>query len=286
MVTGRCVGDTTCYRTCTGCIPFDEGEFYLREIRNDEVEHELAYATSGSIIPANLHGIWWMDQSGFGLDAVEDGYPYSMGPSCEVLLTFGDDAVWQQETGCVTPVPFYGGTQGHWTAYNAECGRSLWDQFVKTKLTLSFCFTDVAQEHIDIYSKIRPWPTVIRPLLRVLGFQDAGDGYLFVPHGLFKMSMNKRSWGWDRETHITGSWTRDRDVLSEIEAATPGFLWSGLEWALSYAKAAQHYPVFQIVDGDGQRTVHYETYLRRMATHPRSGGQATQLASTRRADGW
>ncbi len=48
---------------------------WLRRIRNDQVEHEVDFAHEGSAVPADLHGIWWMDQRGKHVRAAWDHDP-------------------------------------------------------------------------------------------------------------------------------------------------------------------------------------------------------------------
>lgn len=62
---------------------------------------------------------------------------------------------------------------------------------------------------------------------------EGWDFKMGVPPVWTHLRMNKKAWGWDRETQV-----------------------------MYGALATCHYPVWQIVDGDGKRTEHYEKYLR------------------------
>mmetsp|Transcript_6486 Transcript_6486/g.16078 ORF Transcript_6486/g.16078 Transcript_6486/m.16078 type:complete len:332 (-) Transcript_6486:336-1331(-) len=225
----RCPEDR-CMRTCTGCTPWDEGDFYLKEVRTHDVENKLAYARTGSAIPTNLHGIWWMDQTGFSVPELAKDYSFNFMSQMEVLITFGDDAQWHPETQCVSPVPFYGGTVGHWTTYNNASGVKNWNDFLMAKLTLAFCFTDATYEHIIIWARFQV-PEVMHPLLYSLGFQDAGGGFMYLPHGVATMTMTKTPWGWDRPNNALASWTRDisEDTRQQLKSVLPRPLWALLE---------------------------------------------------------
>merc|ERR1719414_598648 len=59
--------------------------------------------------------------------------------------------------------------------------------------------------------------------------------------------MIKRPFGWDRQTIIGPDARKLGGVLPWLQGISPLFLC--------------HYPVFQIVDGDGKRTEHYSAYL-------------------------
>lgn len=61
---------------------------------------------------------------------------------------------------------------------------------------------------------------------------ESWDFNMDVPPVYTHLKMNKKPWGWDRETQVI------------------------------YGRLATcHYPVWQIVDGDGKRTKHYDRYL-------------------------
>merc|ERR1719188_2394605 len=80
-----------CMRSCTGCKPYDEGLYYPKVVKVDEVEKVLTYARNGSKIPESLQGIWFMDQGGDSIPLDGDpSYPFNFNRTFEVLITFGD----------------------------------------------------------------------------------------------------------------------------------------------------------------------------------------------------
>jgi len=212
-------------RCCDKRVELHENqEFSLHRIKNDEVEHELAYAKTGSELPPALHGIFWMDQRGVNVPAVNaagdpDYRQVGSTAADELLVSFGETH-WDPKTRCAGPVPVYGGKKGHWTFMDqkgppGEGHSALWSSVYASTLVLDFCFRSDSFDEIDIHVHIKKLGIWIR-----------------VPWFGMHMTMMKKPWGWDRQTtYITG-------------------------------REALHYPVFQIVDGDGRRTQHYSTYLK------------------------
>ena len=125
---------------------YAEGPFALHRIRNDQVEHELSYARTGSAIPASLHGIWWMDQRGVHLPQPSDPeYRQVVESSAdELLVTWGDGAGWDPATRCVGRVPIYGGAAGHWTFMDVSASGTsgVFSSALDNRAMLDFCFTD------------------------------------------------------------------------------------------------------------------------------------------------
>merc|ERR1719210_1445100 len=99
-------------------------------------------------------------------------------------------------------------------------------------------------------------------MMRAAGFQDAGDGYLFLPQWMLDMRMVKKPWGWDRVSTVLTNSTQhhlSQEGVRELFDLLPEDLAIKLNFV---AKHVYHYPVLQIVDGNGNRTEHYETYLK------------------------
>lgn len=197
----------------------------LHRIKNSEVEYELAFARTGSELPAVLHGIYWMDQRGVNVPAgtaSSDPTYQQVGETAadELLVMFGE-TYWDANTHCAGPVPVYGGTRGHWTFMDQQGppgsgSSSVWSDAYKQRAYIDFCFRSNKFDEIDLYVKFKLFGV-----------------YWTVPWSAFHFTMVKTPWGWDRQTTslLTGS-------------------------------TIYHYPVFQIVDGNGKRTEHYDAYLK------------------------
>ena len=85
------------------------------------------------------------------------------------------------------------------------------------------------------------------------------DGYVSIPHALMKLTMVKKPWGWDRVTTLGPKFLRESPEKQWWRSVLPedikGFLDAGSD--------DFHYPVFQIVDGDGKRIEkNYAAYLK------------------------
>jgi len=245
---------------------------------SDQVEHFMNYAKAGSSIPKELHGIWWMDQYGFSSVAKSRSYTFAPAGTPEVLASFGeggdDGAAYEQETRCVTPITLYGGNR--WTAQDNQGGRGLLAFHQGVRNTLSFCFTNDTHDEVKIYQKMLASMAALGPFrigavaASLLGFYDAGDGYVWIPNSLMSMGMVKKPWGWDRVTTVL-------DTIQDVKAPFwhPEPLLNLLKEA--QRAAAAHYPLIQVVDGYGKRTKYYDEYLAFMKTVP--GGGAATLVS-------
>eukprot|EP00933_Yihiella_yeosuensis_P061209 TRINITY_DN64022_c0_g1_i1.p1 TRINITY_DN64022_c0_g1~~TRINITY_DN64022_c0_g1_i1.p1 ORF type:complete len:396 (-),score=64.96 TRINITY_DN64022_c0_g1_i1:151-1338(-) len=261
-----------CRRTCSGCIPFDEHIFHLKAVKADEVEHHMAYVKTGSETPANLQGIWWMDQFGFGVKELipaTSNYTFNFQGTDEVLASFGDhETQWQNDTRCVTPVSWFGGTQGHWAGFdNGNTTNKAWETLYKMHQSMSFCYSNSEETEIDIWIRIKPTgplKAVLQlPFMHQVGFTDAGQGYYWLPHGMMHLRMVKHPWGWDRISNAFHGWTRevsDEELQRKIRAL-PTAIQDAIKDLFTMAQTTLHYPVFQIVDGNGKRTKAYQTYL-------------------------
>jgi len=257
-------------------VPFWDAEFDTIYVRHDEVENELSYAKAGSQIPEVFHGIWWMDQSGSKLPP---DYPFNMGPSAEVLATWGDDAVWQEDTLCVTPVPTFGGTVGHWTYYASKEGQGTLDMFTKIRQIYHFCFTNESLQEAVIYWQINTGNTdssKIMEAVKVLGGLETWNGSYILPPELFQFTITQYPWGLSRQSNIFSNRLRTDDPNRKIllDYIIPDEI-------KNYFNTAQHYPVWQIVDGHGQRTENYEAYLKSV-TNPNGTSSNTTHQMFRR----
>jgi len=234
----------------------DEGSFSLRRIRNDEVEQELSYATPQSHpnLPPILHGIFWMDQRGVATPISSDPDYKQSGSAAadEILVTFGE-AEWDPTKRCAGRVPVFGGKKGHWTYMDQGEGTSnIFSSTLSSRLNLNFCFRDHTMTRIDIESYFKAG----NMLEGILGFNlpESIDGYFALPAWIMHLSMEKKSFGWDRVTKIL-----DLTKCRALMALLPDYLVTLISSAIS---SEAHYPVFQIVNGQGERTKYYDSYLR------------------------
>jgi len=220
------------------------------------VPQTMHLAGPGSNIPEGLWGVFWMDQYGASSIAKDPSYPFKMVGSPEVLASFGD-ASYESDTGCVTPVPCYGGAR--WAFTNNEAGRTLVGMHLRQRNTLSFCFRkdgniQIYQKVLDEYASLGPVPVGGSTMAGLLGFESAGDKYSWTPRSLMDLKMVKTSWGWDRVTYVLKSQEKHswlvKQVLDELESMMP----------------ESHYPLIQIVDGHGRPTEYYAEFLQWMGT--------------------
>lgn len=203
---------------------YDGQEFVLQRIRNDEVEQELAFARNGSDLPRGLHGIFWMDQRGVN---VASGI-HPVDPDYQQAGSQAADEL----------VVSFGET--HWDAETRCAGpvpvaggrKGHWtfmDQQGPLGTGNSSIWESAVSSHLyadfcfrsDSFDEIDLYMYV-----KMLGV------HIRIPWLAAHLSMKKTAWGWDRQTTslVTGS-------------------------------KVFHYPVFQIVDGLGRRTEHYDAYL-------------------------
>jgi len=235
-------------------------EFVLATIRNDEVEQELEYARTGSAIPETLHGIFWMDQRGKHLPIPSDPDYKQVCASAadELLVTFGEGN-WDPEELCFRDVSLPGGspTKGHWTWMNegwntrktwTDGWNRAWEGSKNENTRIEFCFSDSSLQTIELvaYIKAGDW------LENFAGYNlpETIDGFIKLPRSVMSWNMRKKPWGWDRESVVGPDARKLRNVLK-------GDLF---QW-LDNVNIICHYPVFQVVDGNGERTEHYDAYL-------------------------
>merc|ERR1740121_1785738 len=109
------------------------------------------------------------------------------------------------------------------------------------------------------------------------------------------MTMVKKDWGWDRVTlvgagikEMTGDGTKE--AAEELQPPFDLYLGKAAE---EQAPIVSHYPVLQIIDGNGERTKYFEEYMAFMKTveHPEhltmspalSGKAAAKVKAKRKA---
>jgi len=171
-----------------------------------------------------LHGIFWMDQRGVNVPAATGPEYQQVGDSAsdEFLVSFGETH-WDPETRCAGPVPVYGGKQGHWTFMDQQGPPGPGASKVWEDADKTKLYLEFCFKS-DALDEIDIH--VYAKHTVTLWF------WVRVPWWGLHLKMIKTSWGWDRQTTAIAS------------------------------SRTMHYPVFQIVDGDGQRTEHYDEYLR------------------------
>eukprot|EP00928_Gymnodinium_smaydae_P070308 TRINITY_DN5416_c0_g1_i1.p1 TRINITY_DN5416_c0_g1~~TRINITY_DN5416_c0_g1_i1.p1 ORF type:complete len:504 (+),score=23.25 TRINITY_DN5416_c0_g1_i1:26-1537(+) len=215
-------------------------------IKNHEIEHELFYAKSNSVFPNSLHGIWWMDQRGRSVPLKSDPeYRQVCSVAAEEVLVTWGEAAWNPQTRCATGnSQFSGGPlSGMWTWLNAGGGNSAaWASGANWNADYHFCFRDASMTYVDVFMQV--------PLQKVLSWWP-WDTIIQLPVWLQNVGMKKTSFGWDRVTTIGPHWLRF--ILKAL----------GIVNEQRYAVFGDgcHYPVLQVVNGRGERTEHYPTYL-------------------------
>lgn len=226
--------------------------YAMAVISNDRVEHELMYAKTGSVVPEVLHGIWWMDQRGKHLPIPSDpSYKQECESAADELLVTWGEGNWDPEALCFRDVfvAFGSPNKGMWTHMNSgDNTGDGWNATNAISLMADFCFTDGTFQKIELHLKVR----VGGLLDAALGYTlpESIDGYVEVPRAIMALNMVKKPWGWDRET-----------VLGPDARKLRGVLRGDFHQWLDNVNKICHYPVFQIVDGNGERTEHYDAYL-------------------------
>lgn len=245
----------------------------------------MDYSRAGSAIPESLWGIWWMDQAGFSSVAKDPNYDFAMVATAEMLASFPDTSLddnwkfgarYEKKTRCVTPIECYGGPQ--WAAQDNSDGNHLMRAHTRTRNTLSFCYNE-SMTGINIYQKMLTDQASIGAIrigpemAHLLGYIDAGNGYSWTPGDVMNMTMVKYPWGWDRVTTVGGA-------VHNISPLMEWFLHNVLpQWVWELIKAAQylqtkvvsHYPLLQVVDGEGKPTK-YMAEFKELMTHVENGG--------------
>lgn len=239
--------------------------YELHRIANDDVVNEVAFAKTGSAIPSALHGIFWMDQRGVAVAEniwpTDPSYRQVGGTAAdEILVAFGDDDLdWDPKTKCAN-VPVFGGPKGHWTFFDTT-GNGESDTHrgaMGILLTGRFCFTNDDFTELDVNLRVKAG-NVLELVTGSDFLPQIFDNYVEVPHNIIHLTMVKTEWGWDRVTTIGPEFLRSSKKLQDFWRS---HLPSELAGMLDAAADTFHYPVFQVIDGDGQETEHYEAYLK------------------------
>lgn len=247
-----------------GWSPFskkDKAEYGLVEIQNANVEHELNYAKTGSTTPSALHGIFWMDQRARWTEGYfNTGFtPAIHSASDEILVAFGE-SYYNPKTKCINdlpvttsgPLPPIGTRNGHWTYMddNGEGGNTIWDNNMDSGLKGSFCFKQDG-EGTNIGDIIE-----LKMKIKVFGIN------IPIPHAFLKFEMVKTHFGFDRRTTF-GPLTR-HGLMRGMAQYILNFVCSScsVRDEENQLMGAYHYPVYQIVDGNGIRQQPaYDAYL-------------------------
>ena len=237
----------------------DRADYTLHRIQNDEVEDELVYARRGDPVPAVMHGIFWMDQRGVApaLTAADPSYRQVGGTAADELLVSFGEAEYNPHTRC-SVVPVFGGGHGHWT-FMDQTGHAVNSDHAAVAsilLTLDFCFTSADYSEVQLGLRVKAGSFFEG--LTGSDLPDIVDGYVSIPSSLISLTMVKTEWGWDR---VTTAGLAVKRLSSRVLAAWKHVLPSEFAALLDGMATTYHYPVFQIVDGDGKRTGNYPAYL-------------------------
>jgi len=110
-------------------------------------------------------------------------------------------------------------------------------------------------DHIEIKIKA----SVNSFLTSLLDFTPFEWGaFIEVPSFLASFTMVKTAWGWDRQSRAA-----PQDVAKFVLKAFGGVMGTAgfdLDAIQDFSKPCS-YPVFQVIDGDGNPTEHYQAYL-------------------------
>jgi len=219
---------------CDEWLPLSISKFEPVSVPLDRPQDYMAFARTGSNVPQSLHGIFWMDQRGWAADKAEAADPsYSFVPGHpidEMLASFGDEHTsWDAVTRCLGPVTLVGGVVGHWTVNNYGNGtNSNWEaqnNVITKRSYVDFCFKEGSETEI---------------VLHMYRLMKSGKRYAKTPDQLYHLQMKKSAFGWWR-------------VSAWVEASKHG---TGLR-----PEGQTSYPLFQIVDGDGNPTEWFGDYL-------------------------
>lgn len=148
----------------------------------------------------------------------------------EIVVSFGE-ATWDEQRNCVTDVGIFSGGPlwGHWTFFDHGGGTSsAWDGAGVHRPVADFCFKDSTRKELDIWRRFKLGNLPVIP--------DSWDITMTFPQKIMHLEKDKTAWGWDRVTKV------------------------GKIGPFQLFKC--HYPVWQIVDGDGKRTKHYDAYVK------------------------
>jgi len=252
--------------------------FHVKSISVDGVEHELAFARTGSATPKSLHGVFWMDmfyQSSIARNPAYENKPWwiedlqnllpnlapaMVAPDLETLIAFGDKpAKWFPEERILKNVG-YCGEKGHWTFPKIVPGQVQAEGVMIVRMNADLVFEDEDMTQIYVPARVRD------PITKI---------WIEAPRAAFEMLMFKTEWGWNRKTSV-GNFKACMEHYDVIEKFLPGFVKQALD--RGEQPDAWNYPMVQIVDGDGNRTQYYNEYLEFM----KHFGSEEQLVVARR----
>lgn len=238
----------------------DIDKFSLRTIQNDEVEYAMAYARTGDDIPSSMHGIFWMDQRGVHIEDLQDpSYKLVASRAANELLFSIPFGSYDPVSRCLPLVSMYGGPAGAvtWTFMNEDGNghNDLWDTALAGRSRQLICFRDAKMDVIDVIlllseesflqykqSMMKPAEAVSPAAAAALQAMQAEEypsppesdvKIIRLPQDFMEFTMVKTAWGWSRDSLFMRN----------------------------FSNITYHYPVFQIVDGNGERTEHYDAYL-------------------------
>ncbi|CAK9017820.1 unnamed protein product [Durusdinium trenchii] len=249
----------------------EKSTYKLYSVKAEGIENELFYARNGSVFPASLHGVHWMDQRGTSLRKrgkyeEEPDYKQVCALSAEEVFMHFGEAAWNPKTKCATGVRQYGGSplSGHWSWLDEGGVTSTqWANGNGWNMKYDFCFRDEEMTFIDVMIRI----SLSRILSDTLGLPSLFPPHVEVtlPTWLNGVSMKKTKFGWDRLTTIGPSWLRtlirttfDSGIIQSVFGMGVGL---GEDWPFLSGGMECHYPLLQIVDGHGQRGKYYQDYL-------------------------
>lgn len=272
---------------CDVQLGYSDGDFVLRRIRNDEIEYELPYAgprswDNSSAPPDDLRGLWWMDQRLVHSEGIAEHVGYAeeavaIAAADELVVSFSE-GVWHPASRCVKPIPTYGGDRGHWTWFDSDGDGRNAGSSAGLRGNYEFCYVD------DDIIKIN------------LRYRLFGLVWVVVPNFFTTLTMERRDFGFSRVTRL------GPDQLRRLQPDWTWFLLLPIPFhvglrllgmtVLQTSQPTYQYPLFRIVDGDGQRTRHYGAYLRFANTDtnqtesnqmsaPRNRGNGTSLVGVR-----
>eukprot|EP00913_Durusdinium_trenchii_P024779 g23259.t1 len=95
----------------------EKSTYKLYSVKAEGIENELFYARNGSVFPASLHGVHWMDQRGTSLRKrgkyeEEPDYKQVCALSAEEVFMHFGEAAWNPKTKCATGVRQYAAMGG------------------------------------------------------------------------------------------------------------------------------------------------------------------------------
>lgn len=122
-------------------------------------------------------------------------------------------------------------------------------------LTLDFCFTSADYSEVNVGLRVKG---IFFEALAGSDLPDIVDGYVSIPSSLIILTMVKTEWGWDR---VTTAGSAVKLLSRRVQAVWKNVLPSEFAALLDGLQTTYHYPVIQIVDGDGKRTGSYPAYL-------------------------